>query len=166
MTRLNLLLLAILCCVCPSPFDSNANENRICVNVETSNTHTNVATIIPSDTMCAVIDSGFRNEPLSADVRLPVCPRAETSYKIDAKKRDIRSNSSLVVFKRLLYEIVAAAVSLHITTMLPKRATQRPPKRIKKRWPGLKRNKWRDMALTFSKNNALLHIFYRSNRNS
>lgn len=161
MTRLNLLLLAILCCVCPSPFDSNANENRIRVNVETSNTHTNVATIIPSDTMCAVIDSGFRNEPLSADVRLPVCPRTETSYKIDAKKRDIRSNSSLVVFKRLLYEIVAAAVSLHITTMLPKRATQRPPKRIKKRWPGLKRNKWRDMALTFSKNNAL-----RSNRNS
>ena len=170
MTRLNLLLLAILCCVCPSPFefDTNANKIRIRINVETSNTHPNVANI-PSDTMCAVINSGFPNEPMSADVHLPICPRAETRYKIVAKKRDIRSNSSLVVFKRLLYEIVAAALSRHTTTMLPKRATshktQRPPKRIKKRWPGLKRNRWRDMSLAFSKN-ALLHIFYRSNRNS
>ncbi len=175
MTRLNLLLLAmILWCLCPSPFDSNANKIRIHrIDIETSHTHTNVATIIPSDTMCTVINSGFHsNEPLSADVRLPVCPRAATSYEIDAKKRDdIRNYSSLlVVFKRLLYEIVAAAVSRHATTMLPKRATsqhktQRPPKRIKKHWPGLKRNKWRDMSLTFSKN-ALLHIFYRSNQNS
>ncbi len=107
----------ILWCVCPSRFDSNANKIRIHrIDIETSHTHTNVATIIPSDTMCPVINSGFRsNEPLSADVRLPVCPRAATSYEIDAKKRDIRNDSSLVIFKRLLYPSI---IYFHFDSLL------------------------------------------------
>ena len=160
MKRLNLPLLLILC-ICPFGFHSIGTCNQ----AKTLNTHR------PSDdnAVCPLIDSGFRGELLSTD-DLSLCPWKEGENEIGPDKRDTEgrspSFSSLTALQRLIYEIVAgAATARHASSTLPNSATaddKRPPKHIKKLFPGLKRKRWKAMLLSFSENYLLGYIFYRS----
>ena len=99
---------------------------------------------------------------------LPLCTREERENKIGPDKRITKgrspSFSSLATLQRLIYEIVAgAAAARHEATKLLHNATshdKRPPKRIKKLFPGLKRKRWKSMSIAFSKTDLLGDIFY------
>eukprot|EP00986_Skeletonema_menzelii_P017146 scaffold17817_cov86-Skeletonema_menzelii.AAC.1 len=141
MKRLNLPLLLILC-ICPFGFHSIGTYNEAKA--------LNTCRASDNNAVCPLIDSGFRGEPVSTD--LPLCPREERENEIGPDKRVAEgrspSFSSLTALQRLIYEIVAgAAAARHASTTLPSSATahdkKRPPKRIKKFLPGLKRKRWR-----------------------
>ena len=93
------------------------------------------------------------------------CPRHEPRNSIDLNLSDKGNDSSYTFWQRLFYdyEILATVVFVHRTRDTSPAYTadtagatsRRPPKYIKKRFPGLKRERWRRMTIAFSKN-ALL----------
>jgi hypothetical protein len=109
----------------------------------------------------------------SADLQ---CPRQEprNSNNADLNLTDKGNDSSFTFWQQLFYdyEILAAVVFVHRTTDTSPAysadtagaISRRPPKYIKKLFPGLKRERWRRMTIAFSKNALLRDIFYRFDR--
>ena len=162
MKRRSRLIPLVILCILPFAFCAIGAYRE----VKTVNIHRASSNNVTSsnNAVCALDDSEFGSGPGSA--ALPLCPLEESEDEIGPND-GFEGSSSLTVLQRLTYELVAAAVSHHAATALSNSANdcqQHAPKHIKKRLPGLKRKRWREMTLSFSRNALLRYIFYGSHR--
>ena len=159
----SILVLLVILCICSFAFPDIGDEGRT-VNLRRVSSG-NVA--FPDNAACSLVGPEFGGgTPESARSESVACrPLEESKDEIGPDNR-VKGSSSLTALQRLFYELVAAAVARYAVTTLSNSATshQHVPKHIKKRLPGLKRKRWREMSLSFSRNALLLHIFYGSHR--
>ena len=162
MKRRSKLVSLVILCVSPLAFRAIGAYRE----VKTVNIHRASSNNVTSsnNAVCALDDSEFGSGPGSAD--LPLCSLKESEDEI-GPNNGFEGSSSLTALQRLTYELVAAAVARHAATALSNNCAtgqQHAPKHIKKRLPGLKRKKWKEISLSFSRNALLRNIFYGSHR--
>ena len=145
MSRKRTLLSLLILSICPFVFHVIGSA---CSGNETVNGHKASS----SNLVCALVDAECGSDLRSVSDLF--CPREGKQY------RRVKHTLSLTSIQRLIYELVAAAVVLHATLSNNATGKQHVPKGIKRRFPGLKRKKWREMSVSFSRNILLWSIFY------